>query len=175
MKLLPLPVNDASDGRSIPFPSSVNSTLHYHRIVVVVGILINRLSTVVTNKRPIVHFDGLKLRKTYSSYYTLNNTNQGEWWRSIETLLTNINRLKRSEVRHLKWLGILECIVTQSNRLKLGKSFASVHLLSPTNQSEWVGGIETILTNLNRFKRFQLCQFKGLCWLECLVAETDRP
>ena len=78
MKLFPLPVNDVSDGRSIPFLSSINSTLHYHRIVVVVGILINRLSTVVTNKRPIVHFDGLKLRKTYSSYYTLNNTNQGE-------------------------------------------------------------------------------------------------
>ena len=102
MKLLPLPVNDASDGRSIPFPSSVNSTLHYHRIVVVVGILINGLSTVVTNKRPIVHFDGLKLRKTYSSYYTLNNTNQGEGVCSIEARLTNINGLKRSEVRHLK-------------------------------------------------------------------------
>ena len=102
MKLLPLPVNDASDGRSIPFPSSVNSTLHYHRIVVVVGILINRLSTVVTNKRPIVHFDGLKLRKTYSSYYTLNNTNQGEGVCSIETLNTKLNGLKRYEIGHFK-------------------------------------------------------------------------
>ena len=102
MKLLPLPVNDASDGRSIPFPSSVNSTLHYHRIVVVVGILINGLSTVVTNKRPIVHFDGLKLRKTYSSYYTLNNTNQGEGVSSTETLNTKLNGLKRYEIGHFK-------------------------------------------------------------------------
>ena len=102
MKLLPLPVNDASDGRSIPFPSSVNSTLHYHRIVVVVGILINRLSTVVTNKRPIVHFDGLKLGKTYSSYYTLNNTNQGEGVCSTETLNTKLNGLKRYEIGHFK-------------------------------------------------------------------------
>ena len=290
MKLLPLPVNDVSDGRSIPFPSSINSTLHYHRIVVVVGILINcfpiiitsdcfitqfdwlklrktyssyytlnntnqgegvcsietlntklnglkryeighfkwlgileciviqldwlklrktyfslhsfihtnqgewwrRIETILTNvnrlKRSeirhfkwfgilecvVIQFDWLKLRKTYSSYYPLNHTNQGEWWRSIETILTNVNRLKWSEIRHFKWLGILECIVTQSNRLKLGKSFASVHLLSPTNQSEWVGGIETILTNLNRFKRFQLCQFKRLSWLECLTADIER-
>ena len=78
MKLLPLPVNDASDGRSIQLLSSINSTLHYHRIVVVVGILINRLSTVVTNKRQIVHFDGLKLWEIYVSRNSIIPTNHLE-------------------------------------------------------------------------------------------------
>ena len=78
MKLFPLPVNDVSDGISIPFLSSINSTLHYHRIVVVVGILINRLSTVVTNKRQIVHFDELKLWEIYVSRNSIIPTNHLE-------------------------------------------------------------------------------------------------
>ena len=78
MKLLPLPVNDASDGRSIQLLSSINSTLHYHRIVVVVGILINRLSTVVTNERQIVHFDGSKLWEIYVSRNSIIPTNHLE-------------------------------------------------------------------------------------------------
>ena len=102
VKSAPFPVNNVSNGRSIVLFSSIKSTLHYQRIVIVVGILINRLSTVVTNKRPIVHFDGLKLRKTYSSYYTLNNTNQGEGVCSTETLNTKLNGLKRYEIGHFK-------------------------------------------------------------------------
>ena len=45
VKSAPFPVNSVSDGRSIYSDSSFNSTLHYQRIVIVVGILINRLST----------------------------------------------------------------------------------------------------------------------------------
>ena len=57
MKLLPLPVNDVSDGRSMLFLSSINSTLHYHRIVVVVGTLINRISIRITSECSITQFD----------------------------------------------------------------------------------------------------------------------
>ena len=45
LKSLPSPVNDVSDGRSIVLFSSIKSTLHYQRIVIIVGIFINRLST----------------------------------------------------------------------------------------------------------------------------------
>ena len=85
----------------------------------------------------VIQLDWLKLKKTYSSYYTLNNTNQGEWWRSIETLLTNINRLKRSQISHLKWLGILECTVIQLDWLKLRKTYSSYYTLNHTDQGEW--------------------------------------
>ena len=45
VKSAPFPVNNVTNGRSIVLFSSINSTLHYQRIVIVVGILINRLST----------------------------------------------------------------------------------------------------------------------------------
>ena len=50
MKLLPLPVNDVSDGRSIPFHFSVNSTPHYHRIIVFEGILLTQSPIAITNE-----------------------------------------------------------------------------------------------------------------------------
>ena len=65
MKLLPLPVNDVSDGRSMLFLSSVNLTLHYQRIVVIVGILISRLPAWTTCEYPFSKIDWLKLRKIY--------------------------------------------------------------------------------------------------------------
>ena len=73
----------------------------------------------------------LKLRKTYSSVSTFIHTNQWEWWRRIETILTNVNRLKRGQIVHFKWLGILECVVIQFDWLKLRKSYPWVLSLSP--------------------------------------------
>ena len=121
----------------------------------------------------IIQPDWLKLRKTYSSHYTLNNTNQGEWWRSIETLLTNINRLKRSQISHLKWLGILECTVIQLDWLKLKKTYSSYYTLNHTNQGEWWRRIETRLTNINRLKRSEVRHLKWLGILECTVIQLD--
>ena len=50
MKLLPLPVNDISDGRSIPCISSTNPTHHYHHIVVFERILLTHFPVTVTNE-----------------------------------------------------------------------------------------------------------------------------
>ena len=53
----PFPMNDVNDGRSIVFTCSIIPTLHYYGIVVVVGILINRFSTVVTPECTTTQFD----------------------------------------------------------------------------------------------------------------------
>ena len=50
IRLFPLPVNDISDGRSIPCISSTNPTLHYHYIVVFEGILLTHFPVTVTNE-----------------------------------------------------------------------------------------------------------------------------
>ena len=63
----------------------------------------------------ITQFDWLKLRKSYTSLPLVNHTNQGEWWCSVETILTKVNGLKRREIGHLKWLCILEWIITYFN------------------------------------------------------------
>ena len=111
----------------------------------------------------ITQFHRLKLRKIYSSLHLLNYTNQREWWCpsvipiTTETPLTKLNGYKRSEIWHCKWFGIQECIITQTNRLKLRKIYLSLHSLNYTNQREWWCPIETILTNLNGFKCFRFC------------------
>ena len=107
------------------------------------------------------------------SMYKLNTTNQWEWWRRIETILTNVNRLKRGQISHLKWLGILECVVIQLDWLKLTKIYSSYYPINRTNQGEGVSSIETILTNVNRLKRGQIWHFKWLGILECVVIQLD--
>ena len=45
-------------------------------------------------------------------------TNQWEWCCRIETLITKLNGLKRSEIWHCKWFGNTECSITQFDWLK---------------------------------------------------------
>ena len=50
-------MNDVNEGRSIVFTGFIIPTLHHYGIVVVVGILINRVSTVVTPECIVTHSD----------------------------------------------------------------------------------------------------------------------
>lgn len=195
MKLLPLPVNDASDGRSIPFPSSVNSTLHYHRIVVVVGILINRLSTVVTNERPIVHFDGLKLWEIYVSRNSIIPTNHLEWWYTssivnrimiivgTEAPRTKLSRLKWREIRHFKGPCNAECTLCKPDCFQLRHIYCLFHHSTFTSQVEgWCSSneyastciivvSETPLTNVKGLKRRKVEQHKGFRYYKWLITQ----
>ena len=195
MKLLPLPVNDASDGRSIPFPSSINSTLHYHRIVVVVGILINRLSTVVTNKRPIVHFDGLKLWEIYVSLDPIIPTNHLEWWYTssivnrimiivgTEAPRTKLNRLKWREIWHFKGPCNAECTLCKPNYSQLRHIYCLFqHSTSTIQRERWCSTYEVVstciivvsktpLTNIKDLKRRKVGQHKWFSHDECIITQ----
>ena len=195
MKLLPLPVNDVSDGRSIPFLSSANSTLHYHRIVVVVGILINRLSTVVTNKRQIVHFDGLKLWEIYVSLDPIIPTNHLEWWYTSSIVIgimiivgteaprTKLNWFKWREIRHFKGPCNAECTLCKPNCFQLRHIYCLFHHSTFTSQGErWCSTYEVVssciiivsktpLTNVKGLKRRKVEQHKRFRYDECIITQ----
>ena len=88
-------------------------TSHYHDVVV--ETIFTSIWHIITAECFITQFDWLKLRKSYTSLPLVNHTNQGEWWCSVETILTKVNGLKRREIGHLKWLCILEWIITYFN------------------------------------------------------------
>ena len=195
MKLLPLPVNDVSDGRSMLFLSSINSTLHYHRIVVVVGILINRLSTVVTNKRQIVHFDGLKLWEICVSLDPIIPTNHLEWWYTSSIVIgimiivgteaprTKLNRFKWREVRHFKGPCNAECTLCKPNCFQLRHIYCLFHHSTCTSQVEgWCSTYEVVssciiivsktpLTNVKGLKRRKVGQHEGFRYDECIITQ----
>ena len=104
--------------------------------------------------------------RSVNSNQSINQTSQWEWWSPIETVLTNINRLKRGKIVQFKWMIIRECIITNPN----GFEFRTTHNSTNTIRSLinaiipdiiiCFGICETLLSNHHTLQFNQSIQFK---------------